>query len=182
MKLHLGCWHRYIDGFMHIDLCDLPHIDVKSSVDTLPFIESGVVDLIYASHVFEYFDQTKVPRVLEEWLRVLRPGGTLRLSVPDFSKLILVYQISGDIKSVIGPLYGRMNIEATDTVIFHKTMYDRTSLASTLEANGFVDVCEWDWRYTEHSHIDDHSQAYYPHMQKEDGIQISLNLEARRPL
>jgi hypothetical protein len=33
IKLHLGCWHRYIPGFIHIDLCDMEHIDYKSSID-----------------------------------------------------------------------------------------------------------------------------------------------------
>jgi len=27
MKLHLGCWHRHIPGFVHVDLCDMDHID-----------------------------------------------------------------------------------------------------------------------------------------------------------
>jgi predicted SAM-dependent methyltransferase len=182
MKLHLGCWHRFIDGFVHIDWCDLPHIDYKSSVDKLPFIPTNAVELIYASHVFEYFDRDEVPQVLEEWLRVLKPGGVLRLSVPDFTKLVEVYRKSGTLRPIIGPLYGRMHIESTETLIFHKMVYDKKLLTDTLKACGFSEVSEWEWRNTEHSHVDDHSQAYYPHMQKENGIQISLNLEARKPL
>jgi hypothetical protein len=33
------------------------------------------------------------------------------------------------------------------------------------------------WRETEHAHVDDFSQAYIPHMDKENGILISLNIE-----
>ena len=56
MKLHLGCWHRYISGFVHIDLCDMPYIDYKTSIDNLSIIDDKNVELIYNSHSFEYFD------------------------------------------------------------------------------------------------------------------------------
>ena len=35
----------------------------------------------------------------------------------------------------------------------------------------------YDWEQTEHSKFDDHSQAYIPHMDKENGTLISLNVE-----
>ena len=53
MKLNLGCWHRYIPGFIHVDLCYMPHIDHISNIDSLPFISDESVDLIYVSHAFE---------------------------------------------------------------------------------------------------------------------------------
>ena len=56
MKLNLGCWHRYIPGFIHVDLCDMPHIDHISNIDNLPFISDESVDLIYVSHAFEDFE------------------------------------------------------------------------------------------------------------------------------
>ncbi|HAI38830.1 MAG TPA: methyltransferase, partial [Maribacter sp.] len=37
---------------------------------------------------------------------------------------------------------------------------------------------KYDWRQTEHAKFDDHSQAYIPHMDKENGTLISLNIEA----
>jgi hypothetical protein len=50
-----------------------------------------------------------------------------------------------------------------------------------LNSVGFVDVRRYDWRDTEHAHVDDYSQAYVPHMDKENGILISLNVECRKP-
>ena len=47
---------------------------------------------IYASHVLEHFAYYEVLPVLKEWEpRVLRPGGRLRLSVPDMDKLAALY-------------------------------------------------------------------------------------------
>lgn len=180
MKLHLGCWHRFIPGFVHIDYSDFPHVQFKSSIDSLPFIQDGSVSLIYCSHAFEYFDRDEAVRALCEWRRVLMPRGILRLAVPDFPALVQVYKTSGDISKILGPLYGQMRIDTIQGthVLYHKTVYDEASLTALLNENGFADIERWDWRATEHARVDDHSQAYYPHMQKDSGVLVSLNLQA----
>jgi predicted SAM-dependent methyltransferase len=182
MKLHLGCWHRHIPGFVHVDLCDMPHIDHQHRIDALPFIADGAAELIYCSHAFEYFDRVEAVRVLAEWRRVLAPGGVLRLAVPDFEALIEIYKQTGAIERVLGPLYGRMEINTAQgpAWLFHKTCYDEISLSRLLSENGFEGAARWDWRETEHASIDDHSQAYFPHMEKVNGRLVSLNLQARR--
>jgi hypothetical protein len=50
-------------------------------------------------------------------------------------------------------------------------------LSDLLHRCGFTDVRIYDWRKTEHADIDDFSQAYIPHMDKENGTLISLNVE-----
>ena len=45
---------------------------------------------------------------------------------------------------------------------------------------GFSKVNFYNWKNTEHSNFDDHSQAYIPHMDKENGTLISLNVEATK--
>jgi predicted SAM-dependent methyltransferase len=180
--LNLGCWHRHIPGWVHIDLCDMPHIDHKTSIDKLPMFADGSVDLIYSSHSFEYFDRQQAVAVLAEWRRVLKPGGTLRLAVPDFDALLQVYAKTGEIKRILGPLYGRMEIETEDgpTTLYHKTTYNFASMKELLEENGFADTHRYDWQETIHKDHDDHSQAYFPHMDKENGILVSLNVEATK--
>lgn len=177
MKLHLGCGKRSIPGFVHIDAVDYPHVDHVATIDNLSFIGDGSVDLIYNCHVLEHFKRRDVGRVLNEWHRVLKPGGVLRISVPDFEKLCHVYQRKGDIDLVIGALFGRQDYLYN----IHYNVFDFPSLTRALEKAGFVDVQRYDWRNTEHAHIDDYSQAYVPHLDKENGILISLNVECRRP-
>lgn len=91
MKLHLGCGKRHIPGFIHIDAIDFPHVDHVTSIDSLSFIADAGVDLIYNCHALEHFKRREVQKVLAEWNRVLKPGGTLRISVPDFASLCEIY-------------------------------------------------------------------------------------------
>lgn len=179
-KVHLGCWHRFIPGFLHVDLCDLPHIDFKSEISNLSFLSDDSVELLYCSHAFEYFDRVEAVQLLGEWRRVLKPGGIIRLSVPNFESLLQIYRkTDGDLNKILGPLFGRMEISTSMGLrtIYHKTTYDEHSLTKIFLENGFSDPRHWDWRKTEHSEIDDHSQAYFPHMEKDSGLLVSLNME-----
>ena len=174
MNLHLGCWKRNIPGFINVDQYDAPHVHYKRDVRDLSIFKDESIELIYASHVLEYFDRDEVKDVLKEWNRVLKKGGTLRIAVPDFPALVEVSLIEG-VDKILGPLYGKMEINGS--YIYHKTVYDFDSLKRVLEDAGFGNVRKYDWREFIHKNYDDHSQAYYPHMDKEHGLLLSLNME-----
>lgn len=175
MKLHLGCGSRnFGDNWIHIDGGDYPHL-YSHDITNLPFADKSV-DLIYASHVLEYFDREEAVTVLNEWKRVLKDGGILRIAVPDFEAMADLYIMKEiGLKSFLGPLYGKMKM-GSDT-IYHKTCYDMFDLTILLQNVGFHGVKRYNWRKTEHAKFDDHSQAYIPKMDKEDGTLISLNIE-----
>jgi predicted SAM-dependent methyltransferase len=173
-KLHLGCGKVYIPGFIHVDLMDFDHIDYKIPADKLDVFEDGSVDFIYACHILEHFKRKEVEDVLKEWFRVLKPGGVLRLSVPGFEEIVAIYQRYGDLKLVLGPLVGGQ----TYLYNFHYMVFDFNLLSELLKKAGFKNVYRYDWKKTEHADIDDFSQAYIPHMDKEHGMPVSLNVEA----
>ena len=181
MKLHLGCGKRYLEGYIHVDIAEFEHIDYQLPIDDLSTFKSNTVEEIYASHVLEYFDRNDVINVLNEWKRVLKPSGVLRLAVPNFPKLVEVYQSSKDLSSILGPLYGKWDI-GNQEFIYHKTVYDESSLNNVLEEVGFKNIKIWDWQefFKKQKDFDDHSQAYYPHMQKDSGIHVSLNLQCKK--
>lgn len=179
MKLHLGCGSRnFGDDWVHIDGGDYPHLHSKD-ITKLPFKDNSV-DLIYSSHVLEYFDRTEVVSVLTEWFRVLKINGKLRLAVPDFESMTKLYcNGSYPLESFLGPLYGRMKMG--ENYIYHKTVYDFKSLEDLLVRSGFDYVERYDWKKTEHLNFDDHSQCYLPHMDKDNGVLLSLNIECIKP-
>ena len=182
LKLRLGCGKRYIPGFVHVDLDDFPYIDHRSRIDRLPMFADGSAELIYCCHAFEYFDRVEGLDVLREWRRVLTPEGILRLAVPDFEVLAALYGEGHDLAAILGPLFGRLVVRATagDLTMYHRTTYDYPSLSAMCTTAGFRTVRRYDWRQTEHADHDDFSQAYVPHMAKQHGRLISLNVEAVR--
>jgi predicted SAM-dependent methyltransferase len=178
VKLHLGCGPRYIPGFVHVDLQPAPHVDIVGPVERLPMRDRSV-SLIYASHVLEHFGRHAYQTVLGEWFRVLAPGGTLRLSVPDFAACAAIYYESGlvdGLSGLVGLVVGGQRNEHD----YHKMIFDEPFLRHELLKTGFREVRRWDWRATVHADIDDYSQAYIPHLEKEKGRLMSLNLEAER--
>lgn len=180
--VHLGCGKRYLKGYIHVDLADFPHIDFRHEIRSLPMFEDKSVDLIYASHCFEYFDRVEAVDVLKEWRRVLKKGGLLRLAVPDFEGLIKVYEKYHDLDRVIGPMFGRWPIPGGNTVVYHKTIYDLSALQDKLIECGFSNVSRWvpeEVFAGENAGFDDYSRAYVPHMDR-NGIHVSLNLQAKR--
>ena len=65
-------------------------------------------------------------------------------------------------------------------MIFIRWFLIKKKITELLIDSGFSDIKEWDWRKTEHSDIDDYSQAYLPHMDKENGLLMSMNIEATK--
>ena len=178
LKLHIGCGSKYFGkDWVHIDKETYNYVD-GHDVESLLYSDESV-DLIYASHLIEYFDGEAVVRVLKEWWRVLKYGGTLRLAVPDFEAMARLYvEKMFPLVSFIGPLYGKMMVQFIPT--YHRMVYDYDSLSALLGSCGFRNIRRWDWRETEHAQFDDCSQAYLPKMDKINGTLISLNTECEK--
>jgi predicted SAM-dependent methyltransferase len=176
MKLHLGCGPRYIPGFVHVDAQPAPHVDIVGPVEKLP-MDDDSISMIYASHVLEHFGRFAYMDVLKEWFRVLKPGGILRLAVPDFAACAAIYYENGLADGLTG-LVGLIIGGQRDEYDYHKMIFDEEFLRRNLLELGFREVRLWDWRTTEHTDVDDYSQAYIPHLHKEDGRLMSLNIEA----
>ena len=179
MRLHVGCGRRdFGSDWIHIDCGNYPHV-TSHNIAQLPF-DNCSCSLIYASHVVEYFDREEIIPILQEWYRVLKPRSIIRLAVPNFEVMAKLYFFEMiPLNKFLGPLYGKIR-PSNHKVIYHKTVYDFQSLKTLLEFIGFEHVKLWDWRQTEHSHIDDCSQSFIPHMDKDNGTLISLNIEGTK--
>ena len=124
LKLHLGCGKRKFNDWIHIDLDVHAHIDFQADIRKLDMIPDGSASIIYACHCLEYFDAggpkdipsvgVEVFDVLSEWKSKLKPGGILRLAVPDFEQLVKVYSLTSNLESVLGPIFGRWEVSSED--------------------------------------------------------------------
>lgn len=159
-----------------IDVRKFAHVDYVTSADKLDMFGNDSVDLIYNCHVLEHFGRHQIEDVLKEWYRVLKPGGILRIAVPDFEKLVEVYLKTRDLSLILGLLVGRQDYPENT----HYVVFDYSSLSELLEKVGFKNIHRYDWRETIHKDYDDYSQAYIPHMNKEHGILVSLNVECEK--
>jgi SAM-dependent methyltransferase len=168
--LHIGCGQNILPKpFENLDIRELEGVDHISEVFPLSF-EDNTFDLVYSSHVLEHFEKSKTQEIINEWVRVLKPGGTLRLSVPSFENLSLIYQKTGKLESIIGPLMGGQTYKQN----FHYNAFDRKTLTQYLSNAGLIAIHPWDYRRTSHSEYWDFSQA------TTEEIAISVNIEGRK--
>lgn len=89
--LDLGCGiYKAFNHFIGVDNChhgeQFGHVikpDVRSDASDLSLFASNSLDFCFSSHLLEHFPPERVPEILTEWLRVIRPGGHLVLYLPD---------------------------------------------------------------------------------------------------
>ena len=105
-KLHLGCGTKQFEGYTNIDIRYLPGVDEVNNIRFLRNYKENSVKEIYACHVLEHFGRWEYKEVLRRWFEILEPKGQLRLAVPNFSSICTYYNKTGDLKSLIGLLYG----------------------------------------------------------------------------
>ena len=125
-RLHIGCGDVNLPGFFNIDARPLPHVDlVKTDIFDLSEFKNDSIDLIYMCHVLEHVCHADLQKVLTETRRVLKKGGLLRLSVPDFDLMIEIYRDSGRrIESIEMPLMGGQEYPEN----FHYTVFNHLYL------------------------------------------------------
>jgi predicted SAM-dependent methyltransferase len=160
VKLNIGCGTSAIEGWVNIDnspsilLSRLPlgkkifrtpdwprdvrRADVRKRI---PFADSSVA-CIYCSHAFHHFTYEKSQAVARECFRVLRPGGVLRIVVPDLGIRVRNYlansadpMASHNFISGIAPTVHIS--EVLHPGRHRKQMFDARSLVHLLQVAGF---------------------------------------------
>ncbi len=153
VRLNLGGGETTIDGFINIDR--------KCGVEAypLPYGENSV-DEIRASHVLEHFGHRRVVKVLQNWVACLKPGGLLRIAVPDFRWINDKYA-KGEPIDVQGYTMGSQ----ADDNDCHYAIFDREALTEMMINAKLERIRRWT------SEIEDCAR-----------LPVSLNLQGYKPL
>ena len=94
-RLNWGCGEHTEPGWINSDLKEVPGIDISCDIrDGLP-LDDGSLDYIVSIHALPMISYPDLVPVLQELLRVLKPGGVLRLSLPDVNRGIRAF-LEGD--------------------------------------------------------------------------------------
>jgi SAM-dependent methyltransferase len=93
LKVNLGCGPIFIDSSEWMNLDFTPATNAVRQANLLKRLPlpDGTASLVYSSHFLEHVPRTLVPGLLRECLRVLQPGGVLRLVVPDLEDMAREY-------------------------------------------------------------------------------------------
>lgn len=173
INIHLGCGSIEHPAFINIDILPAKHIHYVSRIDKLYQFQNDSVDLLYACHCLEHFSHRQLLRVLKEWHRVLKKGGILRVSVPDFNSMVDLYLAAGrDIQCVLGPLTGGQEHKYN----YHMTIFNETYLKKLFLDAGYMKVQKWIPGSSDLKTFDDWSAKFITY--KNRTYPISLNLEA----
>lgn len=152
-KLNLGCGEYPVEGY--------ENIDIKTGHSIYPLEEAdNSVDEIRASHVLEHFSHREIQKVFAEWCRALKPGGLIKIAVPDFD-LICRLHTNGQLDHADLYLMGG-HIDEYDQ---HGTAFTDNRLCQLFFDAGLEDVREWPADCGDCS-----------------ALPISLNLQGRKPL
>lgn len=177
IKLNLGCSTRRLPGYVNVDCQPAEAVDVVMDLKEIDkHYEEGTVDVIYISHVLEHFPRHEARDLIKKLYTILKKGGVLRIAVPNFESVVIRYTLTLDLDELHGLLYSNHDVPFDG----HYTIWDFRTMSRDLKNVGFDEIKSYDWRMTDHSTIDDYSQAYLPHMNKETGLLMSLNVEATK--
>lgn len=139
LNLHIGGEIPHPDWKI-LDIEPRPHVDYVGDAADLSQFADNSINKIYASHVLEHFHHGvnhELTHTLQEWHRVLKPGGELLLSVPDLRTLCWLYlhpnTAALDRHWMMTLIYGAQ----TNIYDVHKVGFDFDTLGLYLEKVGF---------------------------------------------
>jgi predicted SAM-dependent methyltransferase len=171
-RLHIGGKVR-APGWEVLDANPAPWVDHVANAALLECFEDNTFEQVYASHVLEHFDYKEaLLATLKEWHRVLAPGGTLFVSVPDLDVLARLFlerqALTIDERFLVMRMIFGGHVDRFD---YHLVGLNDEFLTEYLRIAGFVDGV----RVGSFGLFNDTS------LKTLRGVLISLNMTARKP-
>jgi SAM-dependent methyltransferase len=161
--LHVGCGPAHPDKVpaaffpagewreLRLDIDPGVAPDIEASITAMPMVADASVDAVWSAHNLEHLEPHEVAVALAEFLRVVRPGGFVLVTVPDLQQVAAL--VAEDrledaaYVSAMGPiapldmLYGlRSALADGNRFMAHRTGYTATTLEAAFTRAGFAPV------------------------------------------
>ena len=134
LKLNLGSGQHNLEGYENIDL--------KNGQNAFPLkYDTESVDEIRASHILEHIGRREVKAVIKNWVDKLRPGGTLKIAVPGFDKIMQALKDGVKLPSSADAYILGGQVDEND---FHKSMFTAEVLSGLLQEAGLSNIQVWE--------------------------------------
>jgi SAM-dependent methyltransferase len=178
-RIEIGAGPYPTPGYVHVDLDpEAEHLEALAPGDALPFPDGWATELL-AIHILEHVPPPRLEATLREWLRVLAPGGVLRVHVPDSAALMRAWLATRGperwaLNAALTGVYASKDVRGPDELAEladHQTMFDAELLRDVLAAAGFAEIEDRTDRET-----DRHTLGWRPLVDR-----VSLIFRARRP-
>jgi len=124
-KLEIGPGKNRINGFETLNAVWSRNTDyIYNASKKLPF-KDNTFNLIYASHILEHIPWYKSEKTIQEWARILKPGGTIEIWVPDALKIAKAFIKAEESDSVEFKLDGwfKFNPEKNSAIWFNGRIF-----------------------------------------------------------
>jgi len=167
MKIDIGCGTQRYEGYTPHDW-SLDH-DARY----LPY-EDNSLEEVRASHVLEHLPKGDVEETLRHWVSKIKPGGILRIAVPDFDEIVRLAALDRDSEDESKPPFPwESYIMGGQTTPYdsHRTLWNYPKLKHAMEQQGLIDITEWK---------NDYSGTNSTKRECSDHV-FSLNLAGRKP-
>ena len=157
-KLEIGAGRRPKEDYDHMDMDGtLPHIEIVGDARKIP-VEEGIYDEVYTHWVLEHFAWREMVAVLQEWKRVLKPGGKVEIVTNNqeaHNKCLSENNISWQewVRLTYGIRFDAENIDKKGSIPpladCHKIGFTQDLLVDFLKRAGFEEVivsAQWQCR------------------------------------
>jgi len=143
-RLHLGCGWAHKDGWVNVDLFATSADIVWDLRHGIP-LPDGSAAAIFHEHMLEHLSLRDGYLLARECLRVLAPGGVLRIGVPDAGLCIDSYAGKADPDWAQSRPTAMLAVQALFYEHGHRSMWDGETLTRALLAAGFAEARRTDF-------------------------------------
>jgi SAM-dependent methyltransferase len=91
-RLNWGCGGHTLPGWINSDQKEEPGVDLACDIAQGLPLETGSIDYAVSVHALPEVPLDRIVPVLQELRRVIKPGGILRLALPDLLKGVEAYR------------------------------------------------------------------------------------------